>query len=88
MSDNPRNQATCSSCQKPIDWARTEAGRLMPIDTDSAGQPGGNIGVVKHPNGDLTCRVLTADRPLEPGEVPGMAHWATCPRARAHRTKR
>lgn len=82
------SQATCSSCGREIDWAKTVAGRLTPIDKDSAGQPGGNLGVIRHPNGDLTCRVLTADRPLEQGEVMGVAHWATCPRARAHRTRR
>lgn len=79
--------ATCSSCQKEIDWARTEAGRMTPVDRDSAGQPGGNLGVWRE-DGELRCRVLTADKPLREGEKLGLAHWASCPRAKAHRTNR
>lgn len=88
MSDDPRNQAHCTSCGKAIDWTRSAAGQLMPVDVDSAGKDGGNLAVTRHPNGDLTSRVITADAPLGEGEVLGLAHWASCPKARAHRRAR
>lgn len=81
-----RIAANCRSCGREIDWAYTAAGKRMPVDRDSIRRPGGNLGVRVDPaTRQLICRVLTADHPLQPGEILGTAHWATCPNARAHK---
>lgn len=84
MSPSP---VECSSCSRLIIFAKSlKTGKPMPIDHESAGQPGGNM-AVWYIGQELVCRVLTADQPLREGEKMGLAHWATCKNARAHRRR-
>jgi hypothetical protein len=69
--------ATCSSCGKPIIWAKTESGKAMPLDPDPSAS--GNLiligGVVKHVGRQFTgCSKYTS-------------HFATCAQADQHRKK-
>lgn len=83
----PPTPVECTSCHKLIIFAKSlKTGKPMPIDQGSAGQPGGNM-AVWYIGRELVCRVLTADQPLREGEKMGLAHWASCPRAKAHRTR-
>ena len=65
-------------CALPIVWALTESGAAMPIDAEP--HPDGNLAVrANHPTGQLQCRVITAEQPLDPHtELRGMPHWSTC----------
>lgn len=63
-----------------------KTGKAMPIDAESAGQPGGNMAVF-YVGKTLCCRVITADAPLREGEKMGLAHWASCKNSRAHRRR-
>lgn len=68
----------CRSCQAPIRWKLTEAGKRMPIDRDPV--PDGNVVLL---DGDRV-HVLHADEVAD--DVPRyVSHFATCPNARGHR---
>jgi hypothetical protein len=79
--------ATCRSCEAPIVWGKTRAGRAMPLDAEP--DPAGNVVLLA--NG--TAVVLTADEAAErrltfPEEVRRMPHHATCPQADEWRRRR
>lgn len=73
--------ATCKSCGAEIVWAKTPAGKSMPLDADP--HPDGNVSLT--PGGAL---VLPADL-VESGKKIGSkryrSHFASCPGAAAHR---
>lgn len=73
--------AACRSCDAPIVWARTAAGRSMPLDAAPA--IGGNVTVERDAAGKLTATVW-------PGPVAGgyVSHFTTCPHADEHRRDR
>lgn len=73
--------ATCDMCARDIAWARTPAGKAMPIDPgrwpdDDARA---NLGVSRDHHGRILARVLSAADPLRANEHRGMPHFATCP---------
>lgn len=61
----------CRSCQAPIIWVRTTAGRRMPLDAQPTAQ--GNV-VLR----DGVATVLSGPAPDGNGRMP---HHATCPDA-------
>lgn len=62
--------AKCKSCEAPIEWATTEAGKAMPLDAQPT--PDGTWCLV---NGK-TWKATDEDRKLHrPLHTP---HWATC----------
>jgi len=70
--------ARCRSCGALILWARTEAGRRIPLDA------------YPHPVGNLVLdvragRVRVAD--LRTDDVRYLSHFATCPHASEHRKR-
>lgn len=71
----------CRSCGADILWARTKAGKLMPVD--AAESSDGNVFVAQ------TERGLTAFIPEEGTVIDGASrhksHFATCPNAAKHR---
>jgi hypothetical protein len=70
--------ARCRSCDAPVVWKRTEAGKAMPIDPDPV--PGGNVVLLD----DDRVHVLHADEAAD--DVPTyVSHFATCPNAKGHR---
>lgn len=79
VTDEERMPANCSSCQAPIIWAKTEAGRAMPLDAEPVDD--GNMellpdGICRFvPKGDHTTVVVPLYK----------SHFATCPHARTHR---
>ncbi|HEX7277897.1 MAG TPA: hypothetical protein VF244_11025 [Acidimicrobiales bacterium] len=64
----------CRSCNAPVRWIKTVAGKAMPLDP--APNPDGNV-VIE----DGVARVVG---PEAEGER-WMTHWATCPSAAKHR---
>lgn len=75
---------TCRSCNAPITWLPTSAGRKMPVDEDPT--PDGNIAVdelgVAHV---LTTNDLVMARMM--GEPLYKSHFATCGQANDWRRK-
>jgi hypothetical protein len=81
---------TCQSCGALFLWARTPAGKLMPIEPN------------RRPADDVTANVVayrtgpggTYARVLKTGELPDgnewrtVAHFAVCPDAQLHRKTR
>lgn len=74
--------ARCKSCNAPIRWAQTEAGRAFPLDA----QPvlGGNVELTTVTNRH-GARVEVA-RVVADGEW--RTHFQTCPQADQHRRAR
>lgn len=75
----------CKACQAVIDWALTPRGAHMPVDRDSAGQPGGDLAVWRDELGNLRCRALQDGEELRSRERQGQSHWSTCGNARPFR---
>lgn len=77
--------ARCRSCEARIVWAVTPAGRRIPLDPDPV--EGGNVllaPAIASPSGAV-ARVLTNDeRAAHVGPL-HVSHFATCPKAKAHR---
>lgn len=79
--------SACKTCQAPVKWARTEAGKNMPLDVDPttgdlASFPDGNIIVTGWAGPLRLVRVAKAT------DLPGVryrSHFASCPNAKAHR---
>jgi hypothetical protein len=65
--------AKCKSCEKPIYWIRTKAGRHMPVDCDVEG-------------GQKPFVPVPGDG--EPQNGIGVSHFATCPNAAQYRRPR
>ena len=70
----------CRSCGAPLIWARTEAGKAMPLDAEPS-LYGGNIRL--HDDGTIT--VLAKDDPRNSLEKLYKSHFATCKHAKTHR---
>jgi hypothetical protein len=76
----PTNERRCRSCRKPIAWARTEAGKNMPLDP--VPDMRGNVIFVE----GFAHVFSTATEP--PAEVPRyVSHFTTCPNADEHRRR-
>lgn len=71
----------CRSCDAPIRWARTEAGKSMPLDPNPV--PDGNVVLLD----DDRVHVLHADESAD-GAPTYVSHFATCPKAKDHRRGR
>ncbi len=82
--------ARCRSCGAPIIWARTEAGKPMPVDADPI--DGGNVLLVA----TGTATPIARSHPAVDPRIDGLAveaaprhtsHFATCPQAGKWRRK-
>lgn len=75
--------ALCRGCGARIDWIRTRAGKMMPVDPEPvmviAGE-GRDVFVTDEGDTIVGRRALQEEENagLQVGFVP---HWATCPRA-------
>ena len=76
--------STCRSCNAKIIWAKTLAGKAIPIDAKP--QPAGNI----HLNRGVAIYLTDEEQKIlrEEGTTFHVAHFATCPNAAQHRRKR
>lgn len=78
---SPEADGTCRSCQAPMIWARTQAGRNIPLDPTPS--PKGNV--------ELTAdnfAVVLGGRAADERRVDTdlyISHFATCPNASRHR---
>lgn len=80
--------ATCKSCDAPVRWAKTVAGKSIPLDPVPTNT--GNIRLVQGggTDGGLLAEVMTGDvlaEHLARGKTTYTTHFATCPNAKAHR---
>ena len=71
------SHAKCSSCGAAVIWTVTEAGKRMPVDATPAGKV---TVLVKNPDG--------SDTPVSRMRDHFVSHFATCPNAQSHRTKK
>jgi hypothetical protein len=69
----------CRSCDAPIKWAKTRAGKTIPVDAEPSAD--GNLVLVPDFLGGLFA--LAADS--DPDKPRHKSHFATCPNADAHR---
>ncbi len=75
----------CASCQRPVLWTRTDAGRQLAVDP--APDPAGNTAVHRDGLGVTRSRRPTEELPKAPWEKLHMPHVASCPaRKRAEAT--
>lgn len=72
--------ASCDSCEAPIDWTVTEAGKRMPVDAGER-EDGNVIVTAGTRNGRpvLLSRAVTGGELPMPGERRTTSHFATCP---------
>lgn len=72
----------CSSCKRPIWWARTRNGRSLPLDPEPV--PGGNVTI----DAQGFAHVLTKAELAAPPDGPHfVSHFATCEFADRHRKR-
>ena len=77
----------CKSCTAEVFWARTASGKLIPIDAEPV--EGGNVHVVTRRVDGTPATVRVAKEELvHPGYDTYVSHFATCPSANEHRSKR
>jgi hypothetical protein len=72
--------AECRSCKAEITWARTRAGKAIPIDPDPRSD--GNVVI----EADGAAVYLGADSTYTGERF--VSHWVTCPDAESWRKKR
>lgn len=82
---------TCGSCNAPIFWGITAAGRRMPIDLDP--NPDGNVHIISFaddgtPHVEIRSGASLLDEPAVANSGPYMPHFAGCPNAALHRQRR
>ena len=68
----------CRSCGASIFWAKTEAGKSMPVDAHP--HPEGRV-VLFDRGGSVIAKVLGKEEQPRPGENTRRPHWTTCPQA-------
>lgn len=71
--------STCSTCGAPIRWAKTAAGKNIPLDPDPV--PLGNLYL------DEDGVAMTVTKDLGRSVARYVSHFATCPDADEHRKK-
>lgn len=75
--------ANCRSCGAEIIWARTVAGRLIPLDAEPAERPKGIFRLEEALlDGGPQIAISAASDPVY------ISHFATCPHADEHRRER
>lgn len=75
--------ARCRSCDAPLIWATTEAGKKMPLDRTP--DPQGIVLAYQDTFGTWHCRAWTPGEHYHPPEQQYSSHFATCPNADQHR---
>ncbi len=83
--------ARCRSCTAPIVWARTRAGKSMPLDRDPVVD--GNVTVVGWDGAVAASTPIVVVGQLGLEDVPMsewryVSHFSTCPDAASHRRRR
>lgn len=78
----------CRSCDAPIRWAKTAAGKSMPLDADPVDH--GNVTIVGWEPGSYPPVPQVVVGQLAFGDTPVdlyryVSHFSTCPQAGVHR---
>lgn len=83
--------ARCKSCSAPIMWAKTRAGKSMPLDVDPVAH--GNVTIVDwvNPSTPAPTPVVVVGQ-LALHDTPQssfryVSHFSTCPEAGVHRRR-
>lgn len=80
--------SACRSCDARIIWAKTEAGRPMPLDHTPS--PTGTVILLPVGGGRRVARVLAGEELEEyrtANKTLFVTHWATCPDAKEWKAK-
>jgi hypothetical protein len=84
-----RHRGTCESCRITVIWARTDAGKAMPVNVKPDPE-NGNVTLTRMPGGQLRAAVLTRGQAAG-ARVNGIrlytSHFVDCPRAADHRRR-
>lgn len=81
------NYSKCRSCGARVIWARTEAGKKMPVDATPVRHGNIVLAVEKH-DAENDPLAITFSEPLDDGNDRFVSHFATCPNAPEWRSKR
>lgn len=76
--------SACKSCEAPVIWAETTAGKMMPVDAEPSDQ--GNVELTLGPVG-RPPRADVHRRPLDDGPLGRTSHFVTCPEAGSWRKR-
>jgi hypothetical protein len=76
----------CRSCRAAVTWARTEAGRRIPLDAEPVEPASSGTAFVLRDVADATPLALAAPADAFPGEPRYRTHFASCPQAERWRT--
>ena len=78
----------CKSCGAQIVWVKTDSGKRMPVDAEPSED--GNVFVADDGPLRTGCLVIVLGQPdlLTDPDVRHKSHFATCPDADSHRSKR
>lgn len=75
--------ATCRSCGAQILWAKTESGRLIPLDPERRAD--GNLAMTGRQVRSTRQQLVPEVRYVRAGSGSHVTHFATCPNAAEHR---
>ena len=75
MSD-PIVRPKCSACGAELMFAKTEAGKWMPLDYGM--NPSGIMAVARVGRTWVGARIITDTEPLRRGETQVQPHWKSC----------
>lgn len=79
---------TCKACGAQIVWAKTEKGKLIPLDFDIVPYKpvkGGKERIFTMDGKIVAAEYADGQKDAQQGRVP---HWATCPKADQFRKKK
>jgi hypothetical protein len=69
--------STCRDCYATIAFVRLDTGKPIPVDPVPYPDKG-NVAARRLPDGDLVGHVISAAKPLQPGQERYLPHRATC----------
>ena len=81
--------ARCKSCGAEITFVKTIGGKAMPCDAEAMPYAAGyGNDTIITPNGETTKGSWIDDSAAEPDGYGYVPHWATCPWAYRHKSKK
>lgn len=75
----------CKGCHADIEWVRTKAGKMMPVDPEPVFVASGGKQTFVTDEGDIITGTVSVEKTDEVAFVP---HWVTCPAADSFRRRR
>lgn len=86
--------APCRSCEAEVIWAKTRAGKTIPLDAQPRDDGNFFVSIPPHPHARVTAVPVNEKSPeaeryrRDPERSRFVSHFATCPNASQHRRSR